>query len=160
MIDIKFDTKEVDAMLSELLNRVKRPKRLMKKIERYVLGVTKKMFGLPRPDTKGVRGVKWAKLAPSTVKGKNALKKAGKAIESHRPLVRTGAMRDSIDILMRSEKGFVFGTVMKSSEGAPYPGIHNVGGKENRPPQRMWLFLTEKDYAQMAKMTTDYLNGK
>jgi len=160
MFDITVDDRQVQKMIGNLLNKVERPKPLMSKIERYVNAITFQMFDGKRPDTSGVRGVKWKKLAPSTIKQKKALAKRGglaSGTAPRRPLVRTGKMRDSLKVLKRSDRGFEYGTRLKSKKGFPYPGVHNAGGKNGRPPQRPWIFLTRDDFAQIASMTVDFL---
>jgi len=151
-ISMSFDTKQADKMLSDLLNKVQRPAKLMERVQGYVDAVTLKMFTGRRPDTSGVRGQKWPKLKLSTIKQKRALVKRGLAEVADRPMVRTGRTRDSLKVLEKSQKGFVYGTRQKSEKGFSYPGYHN----KNKFP---FLFFREKDYAQMTKMVVDYLEG-
>jgi len=151
-LSMQLESKEVESLIKTLLDRVERPKKLLDKVEKYVKAVTMQMLKGSRPDTKGRRGIKWPKLKKSTVKQKKALVASGNAIVAARPMVRTGKMRDSIKTLSRSAKGFLFGTRIKSKDFA-YPGFHNKG----RFP---WLFLTQKDYAQISKMVTDHLKGE
>jgi hypothetical protein len=153
IISFSADTKQVERMMNDLLKKVRQPKKLMSSVERYVAAMTVKMFRGPRPDTVGVRGVKWPKLADSTIKQKRALVKRGKAIVADRPMVRTGMTRDSLKVLSREEKGFLYGTNIKSKKGFPYPGYHN----QTKFP---WLFLRKHDFAQMTKMIVDFLEGK
>lgn len=157
-ITITFEKREAEAMINRLLRRVKNPKKLVKTWEKYVHAVTMQMFRGRRPDTSGKRGVRWPNLAPKTVQQKAALRKRGRAIEIHRPLVRTGEMRDSLKVLKETNKGFVYGTRQKSKKGYNYPGIHNRG--EGKIPQRKWLFLTDHDWRQIVKMTIDFLKGE
>ena len=159
-LQFKIDSKEVEKMLNMFMSKVKNPKPLMKVVQRYVKAVTMKMFSGPRPDTSEVRGVKWPELADKTRWAKAAAKKRGKAIEITRPLVRTGAMRDSIKVLREDEQGgFVYGTTVRSKKGFLYPGIHNTGGNPN-PPQRKWLFLTGLDLRQLTRFAIDHVLGK
>lgn len=151
-INLDMDTRDVDRMLGRLLNRVEQPAPLMKQVEKYVHAVTKQMFRGRRPDTTGKRGVRWPPLAESTKWRKRAKGYAD------RPLVATGKMRDSLRVLRRASKGFKYGTTVKSRKGFAYPGLHNVGGP--KVPQRRWLFLTRKDYTQMAQMAVDFLEGR
>ena len=157
-LDITFDTRVLERKLNHTLKVVQHPRKLMKALQGYVNAVTFQMFRGRRPDTSGVRGVKWPKLKESTIFAKRALRKRGKAIESDRPLVRTGKLRDSLKVLSQAEKGFVYGTKAKSNKGYPYPSVHNKGGK--RVPQRKWLFFNNIDFEQMTKMTVDYLKEK
>ena len=157
---VEFDTREAERMLSSLLDRVNRPKRLMQAMSRYVNSVTFQMFSGRRADTSGKRGVKWPPLSQETIMAKRAALARGAAIEEDRPLVRTGKMRDSLKVLERADKGFVYGTRLRSKKGFSYPAIHNTGGSGSKPPQRPWLFLTPHDFAQMAKMTKDYLENR
>ena len=157
-ITITYEKKEAEALINRLLKRVQRPKELISTWERYVHAATMQMFRGRRPDTSGVRGERWPKLAEKTRWQKAALRKRGMAIETDRPLVRTGEMRDSLKVLSRTEKGFVYGTRLRSKKNYPYPGIHNVGG-ENLPPRR-WLFLNDHDWRQIVKMAIDYLKGE
>lgn len=152
-LTMSLETKEVETMIKALLKKVNNPAPLMKVLKRWMHSQTMKMFRGKRPDTKGVRGVKWPKLKPATLKAKKALVKRGKAIVAHRPMVRTGELRDSLKVLESSKKGFVYGTRVKSKKNFPYPGHWNKG-------KFPWLFLNKQDYAQMAKATTDYLKGK
>ena len=85
--------------------------------------------------------------------------KKGGAIASDRPLVLTGALRDSLKVINRSARGFVYGTNLKGKGGFPYPGIHQVGSAKNNLPARRWLFLTNGDLQQMVKMTIDHIRG-
>ena len=150
--EIIMETKEVEGMLKRLLSRVENPRRLIETLKKWVHSQTMLMFRGRRPDNSIVRGVKWPKLKPETVKHKKALVKRGKAIVADRPMVRTGRMRDSLKVLSSDGKGFVYGTNTKSKKGFPYPGHWNT-------KKFPWLFLTKKDYAQLTKATIDYLNG-
>lgn len=156
-ITISFEDKEVERMIVKLLRKVKNPAKLMKQVERYVHAVTMKMFRGLRPDTRGKRGQTWEKLKPETIKQKAALKKRGLAIEIHRPLVRTGAARDSLKVLESRKKGFTYGTKIKSKSGFPYMGVHQAGDAKN--PQRKSIFLNNHNLRQIIKMTVDYLKG-
>jgi phage gpG-like protein len=149
------DTREVTNLISKLLRRMKDPSPFIKEVIRYVKAITMKMFRGPRPDLHEVRGVTWPKLMKSTLKAKRA------AGFPNRPLVRTGKMVDSIKVLYKSKTGFVYGTEVKSSKGFPYPAAHNAGGPvEGRPPQRVWLFLTKTDCAQLLKDAIDFIEGR
>lgn len=159
-ITIEFESKDVEKLLTKILKRVSNPRPLMKTLERYVHAQTMLMFRGRRPDTTGVRGQRWPKLKKSTIQQKLAMQKNGKAIASKRPLVRTGEMRDSLKVLVRSQKGFVYGSKTISQKGFPYPGIHQVGTKDGRLPARKWLFLTKQDLSQMIKTTIDYIKGR
>ena len=159
-LSITYDSTEHDKLIAKLLARVQRPKRLINAIARYTNAITMQMFRGRRADTVGKRGQKWPKLAKSTIEQKRALKRKGRAIQVHRPLVRTGKLRDSLKVIERKEKGFVYGTRARSAKGALYGGIHNKGGKRGRPPQRKWLFFTRHDTRQMVKMIVDYLENK
>ena len=151
---IQFETRETERMIKELLKKVNNPKKLMITLQRWLHSRTMKMFRGRRPDTKGVRGVKWPKLKPATVKTKKALVKRGKAIVAHRPMVRTGRLRDSLKVLKSNKKGFEYGTKVKSKrDDFPYPGHWNKG-------KFPWLFLKKQDYIQMTQATTDFLKGK
>ena len=156
-ITIEFEDEEVERLLSTILKRVKNPGKLMRNIERYVKAVTMKMFRGARPDTKGVRGQIWKKLAPSTIASKAQKRKNGKSIAVHRPLVETGKLRDSLRVLRRSKLGFIFGTRVRSKDNFPYPGMHQVGGRNL--PKRKFLFLTNQDLQQIVKMTIDHIKG-
>lgn len=158
-ITIEFESKDVERLLSKILFKVKKPARLMRQLQRYVNAVTRQMFRGRRPDNGGVRGQKWAKLKKSTIEQKAALRKKGRAIQIHRPLVRTGRMRDSLRVLRKQLKGFVYGTGVRK-KGFPYPGIHQVGSEKTNLPARKWLFLTRKDLRQMIKMATDHIRGR
>jgi len=151
-LNIEFETKEVESMIKQLLRKVENPKKLMSTLERWIHAQTMKMFRGRRPDKASIRGVKWPALQPSTVKQKKALVKRGKAIVADRPMVRTGKLRDSLKVLEKNNKGFVYGTRIKK-KGFAYPGHWNA---EKFP----WLFLRKQDYAQMAKATTDYLKDR
>lgn len=146
---IHFETKEVNRMINTLLNRVERPRVLLKNVQRWIKYLTMKMFRGRRPDTGGVRGVRWPKLKKSTI----AFKKSQGARQPNRPMVYTGKLRDSLKVLQENEKGFVFGTRIKSERGFPYGGFHN----KNRFP---FLFLRREDFLQIQQMTIDYLNGE
>ena len=159
-ITVEFKDAEVQKLLNKLIKRIDKPGKLLKQIEKYVHAVTRLMLtsGKPRPDTKAVRGVKWAKLKPATIAQKAALKKSGKAIEIHRPLVRTGKMRAGLKVQKRSQQGFTYGTKVRSKSGFPYPGAHQAGGRNL--PQRKFVFLTRKDLRQMIYMAVNYLKGR
>jgi hypothetical protein len=146
------ETREVEQMLTTLIQRTKNPGPLLKQVERYINVVTLGMFfKTPRPDTGGRRGILWPKLKWSTIARKRQLVKQGKAISADRPLVETGKMRDSIRVLSRSSNGFVYGTDVKSKDGFNYPGFHN----ESRP----WLFLTNDDFQVIGQMAADHISG-
>jgi phage gpG-like protein len=151
-LSIDFETQETERMITALLRKVERPRRLMKNVERWVHSQTMRMFRGRRPDKVPIRGVKWRPLKESTVKQKKALVKRGKAIVADRPMVRTGKLRDSLKVLNSNPKGFEYGTRVKSKNGFAYPGFHNIG-------DFLWLFLRERDYQQIVLMATDYLRG-
>ena len=152
-LSIDIETKEVEVMLSRLLKKVEKPKELMKTLERVVMALTKNMFtATPRPDTKGRRSVKWPKLKQSTINAKKARVKGGKSLVAARPMVDTGALRDSIKVLDRNNKGFVIGTKEKSDKNFNYPGFHNKG----RFPM---FFLSKQDFTMFQQATVDFLNG-
>lgn len=167
--DVRFDDREVKKLIDKLSIRVKKPKPLFETIGRYVMSATMLMFRGKRPDTGGVRGVKWDKLAQSTLKNKAAAKARGKAIEIDRPLVRTGKLRDSLarkSALTVSDRGLTYGTNVKSDGNFPYPGMHNVGSnnagknKNIKIPARRWLFLTKSDLQQILFTTKEWLEGR
>jgi hypothetical protein len=60
-------------------------------------------------------------------------------------------MRDSLTVLKTTDRGFVYGTNIKSNKGFSYPGFHNSKGG------RKFLFLTKEDFAQMIQIVIDYL---
>lgn len=161
VIEIEADFDRVNAVLAKALKELHEPKPLMNKLKQYVKMVTMKMFVGRRPDNTTVREVTWPPLAESTLWAKRAARKrpGSVVIESDRPLVRTGKMRDSIRVLAENKTGFLFGSDVRSQKGYPYPGVHNVGGKNGRPPQRKWLFLTRNDFAQMLVMTRDWIKN-
>ncbi len=140
-------------MIDKLLAKVKKPKKLLKNIQRWIHSLTMKMFRGRRPDTTGVRGVKWSKLAPSTIKAKKAKVRRGKAITAHRPMVETGKTRDSLKVLGESGSGFEYGTRRKSKKGFAFPGHHNKG-------KFPFLFISKKEYIQIERMVVDYLKDK
>jgi hypothetical protein len=152
-IKIQMESREVERLIQGLLNKVERPKPLLKNAQRWIKATTMKMFRGKRPDTSGVRGVMWPKLKESTIRAKKAKVKRGTAIVADRPMVETGKMRDSIKVLQESERGFLFGTRIKSKKNFDYPGFHNAG----RFP---FLFLNRQDFNQIVKMTVDYLKDK
>jgi len=158
-ITIKFEDAEVESMIKKLLRRVQNPKKLMLQVQKYVHAVTMQMLGSKqkRADVGGRRGQVWEKLKPKTIQQKANLYKLGKAIEIHRPLVRTGAARDSLKVLESQAKGFTYGTDIKSKTGFPYMGVHQKGDAKN--PQRKSIFLNNHDLRQVVKMTVDYLKG-
>ena len=156
-ITIKFEDAEVESMIKKLLRRVHNPKKLMLQVQKYVHAVTMQMFHGGRADTRSKRGQVWKKLKPETLKQKAALKKRGMAIEIQRPLVRTGAARDSLKVLSSQAKGFTYGTNIKSKTGFPYMGAHQKGAPPI--PQRKSIFLGNHDLRQVIKMTVDYLKG-
>lgn len=159
-LSVTYDDTQHQRLIGKLLAKVQRPKKLMNLVERYTNAVTMQMFRGRRADTVGKRGQKWPKLAKSTIEQKRKLKKDGGATQIHRPLVRTGRLRDSLKVIQRQPKGFVYGTQLRSPKGALYGGIHNKGGSNGRPPQRKWLFFTKQDTRQMVKMIIDYLKDR
>jgi phage gpG-like protein len=156
-VSIEWETKEVQDMMQRLLNKVERPKPLLKNMQRMIRALTKKMFVGRRPDTSGVRGVKWPRLQKSTIDRKKQLKKKGRlhgGAAPARPMVEQGTMRDSVKVLEENPLGFVFGTRVKSKKGFPYPGYHNAN-------KFSWLFLSKgTDFAQLSIMTKDYLDNQ
>ena len=152
IISIEVETAEVERMLRGLLKKVAKPKPLLKNIQRLVHALTMKMFRGKRPDTSGVRGVKWPKLKRSTIRSKRAKVARGKSLVAARPMVDSGRTRDSLKILSQDADGFVYGTNVKSKKGFPYPGHHNKG-------KFPFLFLRGEDFLQMESMTVDYLEG-
>ncbi len=154
MITIDLETKEVQTMLNKLLRKVENPKKLMRNVQRWLHYLTMKMFRGRRPDTTGVRGVKWPKLARSTVKSKKAKVKRGRSIVAARPMVDSGELRDSLKVLEEDRfGGFVYGSRKKSKEGFSYGGHHNAG-------KFPWLFIKRREYTQIQSMVVDYLEDK
>lgn len=161
VLDITIDDKGTLKMVNELLNRIQNPAPLLKVAANYTQSETRKMFRGKRPDTIGVRGEHWPKLAASTLKAKKAAVARGDAIEAARPLVRTGKLRNSLEsksAIQLSKKGFQYGTNVKSNRGFPYPGVHQVG--DPPVPQRRWLFLTKENLMQIAIWCKEYLQGQ
>jgi phage gpG-like protein len=152
-IDISFETEEAQKNISNLIGRVENPKPLLNLLQRWLHAQTIKMFIGRRPDNTIVRGVKWPKLKPSTIKNKKNRVKRGKSIVASRPMVDTGKLMGSLKVLSKNKNGFVYGTNAKSKKGFNYPGHWNA----SRFP---WLFLTKNDYNQMVKATIDFLNNK
>lgn len=157
-ITIEFKDEEVQKLLNKLIKRLSKPQKLIRQMERYVHAITLKMFHGRRADTMGVRGVNWEKLTPSTKKQKAALAKRGMAVEINRPLVRTGKMRDSIGVIKKGLKGFVYGTEVRSNSGFPYPGAHQAGG--GNLPQRKFIFLNRNDLRQLVRMSIDFIKNR
>jgi phage gpG-like protein len=160
-LSITIDDQETYRMIEKLIRKIDDPKPLLQVIGRYIRAQTKKMFVGRRPDTGGVRGEKWQKLANSTIRKKLAMKKnGGVAGNARRPLVETGMLKDDL-LSNRSikikNKGLEYGTDRRSNKGFPYPGIHQTGG--NNLPQRRWLFLTKDELMQIAVTTRDWLKG-
>jgi len=151
--EITMETKEVEKLISNLLKRIKNPKKLMKTLERWVHAQTMLMFRGKRPDNTAVRGMKWPKLAKSTIKQKKARVARGVGIVANRPMVDTGKLRDSLKVLKRSHKGFVYGTKVKSKKGFHYPGYWNNS-------KFVFLFFNKIDFAQISRMTVDFLNDR
>jgi len=152
------DSEQVERLISWLLVNVQNPKPLLRKVEKYVGAVTKQMFAGRRPDIREQRGQLWERLSPNTIKQKAALRARGAAIAIHRPLVRTGKARDSLRVLRRSERGFVYGTDVRNEKGFPYMTAHQTGTPTI--PQRLSIFLTKHDLRQIVKMTIDHLRPK
>lgn len=148
-IDVVFETKEVEKMIEQQLSQVKKPRELILAISKWIDYMTKKFFFGRRPDNVSVRGVRWPKLKQSTIDNKKNLVKRGKAIVAERPMVSTGAFRDSIKVLEKNKKGFLFGT-RKKSKGFNYPGYHN----STKFP---WLFISKKEYDIISEMTVDFI---
>ena len=151
-LSIRVETKEVERMITKLWRKVDNPAPLLRTSMSWIKALTMMMFRGRRPDTSGVRGVKWPKLKKSTIKAKKAKVARGKAVVAARPMVETGRLRDSIKVIQKSKRGFLFGSTVNEN-GFAYPAYHNA----NRFP---WLFLRREDYAQLTRMTVDYLDGK
>jgi phage gpG-like protein len=160
-LDVTIDDREVYAMIERLIKRIDNPAPLLQTVGRYIRVLTKKMFTGARPDTQGVRGEKWDKLAESTLAHKKQLRAKGQSIGNPaRPLVRTGMLKD--DLLSKRAikikgKGLEYGTDRKSNMGFPSPAIHQVGGRIL--PARRWLFLRREELMQIAQTTREYLMG-
>lgn len=161
-LDITIDDREVYDMINTLIRRIDNPQPLLKTIGRYIRALTKQMFVGKRPDTSTVRGEKWDKLAESTLNNKKQLRAKGLMIGNPaRPLVRTGKLKDDLlseRAIKIKGKGLEYGTERKSNKGFPYPGIHQIGGKNL--PARRWLFLTKSELNQIAHSTKDFILGK
>ncbi len=140
-------------MIDSLLAKVKKPKKLLKNIQRWIHALTMKMFRGKRPDNAPVRGVKWPHLAPSTMKAKKAKVRRGKAIVAARPMVESGRTRDTLKVLGESGSGFEYGTRQKSKKGFAYPGYHNKG-------KFPFIFISRREYIQIERMVVDYLKDK
>jgi len=151
-MSIHLETREVNEMINKLLNRVERPRPLLKNVQRWIHSLTMSMFRGRRPDNTMVRGVRWPHLAESTIKAKRAKMARGRAI-AERPMIETGRLRDSIKVLGETDRGFLYGSRAKSKGGFSYGGHHNKG----RFP---WLFLRKDDFLQIQQMTVDYLTDK
>ena len=151
---VSIDTRNVTKMLVGLLVKMENPSPFVNDVLRYVKAVTMMMFR-KRPDNAPVRGVSWPKLAKTTLRQKITLEQA------RRPLIATGAMRESIRVLYKIKTGFVYGSLLRSADGFSFPAAHNVGGSTpGRPPKREWLFLNKEDYGQMLSMAIQYLKDQ
>jgi hypothetical protein len=120
-LSLNLDTKRSLKSINELLTVVERPEKLLKQVQRYVKSITNQMFTGKRPDTAGgKRGISWKKLEPSTIESKIALAKKGKLFGTgapRRPMISSGALRDSHKVLIENNKGFTYGSRVKSKEG-------------------------------------------
>ncbi len=155
MMAIHMESEDMNRKIKELLDRVERPRKLLNVAARLFHAFTMKMFRGRRPDTSGVRGVKWPHLAKSTIASKKNLKKHGKlapGVSPFRPMVMFAKLRDHLKIQSKGAKGFTYGTNVKSKEGFDYPAHHNFG-------KFLFLFIGGLYHAQMIKATLDYLSG-
>jgi hypothetical protein len=156
-LNIHFETDNAISEIEDLLKKVHNPRRLLKRVQKYINYVTRQMFTGKRADTGGgKRGIKWKKLERSTIDDKIALAKRGKLTGTknpRRPMIRTGDLKFSHKVLRSFKRGFIYGTLQKSKKGFNYPGFHNY---YDFP----WLFLTQKDTIQMTSMIKDFLQNK
>ena len=160
---VTIDNTETFAMIEGLIKKLEKPEPLLRVIGKYIQSQTKKMFVGIRPDTSGVRGVKWPKLAKSTIQKKLSNKANGLGNQvgaARRPLVATGLMKAdllnprSVEV---SNRGLVYGTDMTNMYNFPYPSVHQTGSKT--VPQRRFLFLNETDLNQICNTTKQWIEG-
>ena len=155
-LSLSIETKEVTDMINGLLNKLENPRPLLKKIQAMIHALTGMMFKGRRADKTAVRGVKWPKLAKSTINRKKQMARKGKlhgGATPSRAMIEQGTLRDKRKVLEEKRNGFIYGSPTKSKKGFSYPGFHNAG----RFP---WLFLRNPvDYVQLGIMTKDYIDG-
>lgn len=152
-LNIDFETTQVEKAIAKTISKLNNPTPLLNLMKRWIHAQTMKMFIGRRPDRTPVRGVSWPRLKQSTINQKKQLVKKGKALVADRPMVRTGKLRDSLKVLQSNKNGFTYGTTAKSKKGFQYPGHWNIG-------KFKWLFLNKNDYAQIVKMTVDFLKDR
>lgn len=181
-LSVTIDNQETYRMIEKLIRKIDRPEPLLKIVGKFIQAETKKMFMGKRPDTVGRRGVKWPKLAKSTIQRKLSTKSqterlvkrsdkltkksftkagVGQVGAARRPLLASGKLKGSLlkkSAIKIKSKGLVYGTNVTNDDGYPYPAVHQTGGKNI--PQRRWLFLTSKDLMQIATTTRDWLMNK
>ncbi len=160
---VTIDNTETLAMIEGLIRKIEKPEPLLKVIGKYIQAETKKMFVGKRPDTSGVRGVKWPKLAKSTIQKKISNKVSGLGNQvgaARRPLVASGLMKAdllnprSIEI---NKNGLRYGTDMVNVYGFPYPSVHQT--VTDLIPQRRFLFVNETDLNQICNTVKQWLEG-
>ena len=160
---VTIDNKETFEMIEGLIRKLEKPEPLLRIIGNYLRSLTAKMFSGARPDTGGVRGEKWQPLAMNTIQRKLSSAKRGLGMQignARRPLIATGRLKESLlsaSSIKVSHDGLVYGTDVKSNNGFPYPGMHQLGGKNL--PKRRFLFINVDELNQIAITTRDWILG-
>jgi phage gpG-like protein len=156
MLSVEIENKEVLDYLNNILGKLKHPKKLMVQVSTYIDTEVRSMFknGSARPDRTTVRGVKWMPLKEKTIEQRKILYRKNKSVNVSRPLVRTGALRNSLRILKWSSnfEGFIYGTDVKSKKGFTYGLYHNT--------IRPFLFVNKKDGVHILELIKKWLVWK
>lgn len=149
MLFIQRQSDDVSFYIGSLLIKLKQPKELLKATQRYINTEIRSMFKGTSPDKTMKREVMWAPLTQGTIEQKKRLYRKGLSTVIKRPLVRTGALRDSLRVLNETSHGFTYGTDV-DNKGFNYGLHHNI--------KRPFLFLINHDGINILTIVKNWLN--
>jgi len=148
VLKIEIHDAPARARLAELARRIERPQPLMKAIGEMILTSTDERFRR-EVDPEGRR---WKPLRPGTVKRKRRRGKIMKVLQQDQYL------RNRISYRTRG-RSVVISSVL------PYAAIHQFGGRAGRGrkakiPARPYLGVSREDWAEIERMTAEYLEAE
>ena len=154
--EVKFDKKEWDKILKRLAKKWGDILVGTSKVRREFSGITSVIVYRDIIDhfkkESGPDG-KWKKWSDSY---EDHLKKIGRS--SNKILQFSGRLRQSVapQNLRNTNEGVLFFNNAKTKKGFSYAEAHD-DGMDNRPPQRKFMWISDKSMNEIVKQTTSWL---
>jgi len=147
MVQVKMDTRDFDKSMAGMLKRSKNSKIAYKNISTRMHAATDRRF----KNSVDPQGKAWQGLEQITIDQRRKGKRKG----SPRPLLDTGALRNSI--IDASTRTFAMVFTKKI-----YAQIHNSGGKAGRGrkvtiPQRQFMGISNKEHKRYNSLLNNYI---